>query len=172
MKLVRTIEHISNRILTIRRQRVMIDSDLAALYGVATRQLNQQVKRNPRRFPARFAFRLTPAERAEVVTNCDHLQALKYSAVLPLAFTEHGALMAASILNSSRAIKVGIYVVTAFVEMRDTLRTNKALDKRIDELESRVGTHDHAIREILAAIRQLTARPEPAKRRRIGFVQD
>jgi hypothetical protein len=164
-------EHISNRIPMIRGLRVMIDADLAALYGVGTKQLNQQVKRNPQRFPASFAFRLTAAERTEVVTNCDHLRALKYSASLPLAFTEHGALMVASILNSPRAVEVGLYVVSAFVEMRDALSSNKALGKRLDELERRVGTHDHAIREILAAIRQLTAPPKPP-RRRIGFVQD
>ena len=169
---MREIERISRRILTIRGLRVMIDADLAALYGVATKQLNQQVRRNPRRFPANFAFRLTAAERSEVVTNCDHLRSLKYSATLPLAFTEHGALMTASILNSPRAVEVGLYVVNAFVVMRDTLSSSKAIANRLDELERRVGTHDHAIREILAAIRQLTAPPEPAKRRRIGFVQD
>jgi hypothetical protein len=166
------IGQISSRILTIRGHRVMIDADLAALYGVATKQLNQQVKRNPRRFPGHFAFRLSAAERAEVVTNCDHLQALKYSATLPLAFTEHGALMAASILNSPRAVEVGLYVVSAFVAMRDAFSSHKALARRLDELERRVGTHDDAIREILAAIRQLTVPPEPQKRRRIGFVHD
>lgn len=97
---------------------------------------------------------------------------LRYSATLPLAFTEHGALMAASILNSPRAVEVGVYVVNAFVAMRDTLSSSKALGKRLDELERRVGTHGHAIREILAAIRQLTAPPEAQKRRRIGFVLD
>jgi len=132
--------------------------------------LNQQVKRNPKRFPANFAFRLTAVERAEVVTNCDHLRTLKYSPTLPLAFTEHGALMAASILNSPRAVEVGVYVVNAFVEMRDALSSSRMIARRLEELEQRVGTHDHAIREILAAIRQLTASPEPQRRRRIGFV--
>jgi hypothetical protein len=169
---MRETERISTRILTIRGQRVMVDADLAALYGVTTKQLNQQVKRNSQRFPANFAFRLTATERAEVVTNCDHLHALKYSTGLPLAFTEHGALMAASILNSPRAVEVGLYVVSAFVEMRDALSSSKALGKRLDELERRIGTHDHAIRGILAAIRQLTTPPEPTKRRRIGFVQN
>lgn len=166
------LAEISNRILTIRGQRVMVDSDLAALYGVATKQLNQQVKRNPRRFPANFAFRLTAAEQAEVVTKCDHLRTLRFSATPPLVFTEHGALMAASVLNSSRAVEVGLYVVNAFVTMRNSLSGSHALGKRLDELERRVGTHDLAIREILAAIRQLTAPPDPPKRRRIGFVQD
>lgn len=169
---MRDIERIAGRILVIRGLRVMIDADLASLYGVATKQLNQQVKRNPRRFPANFAFRLTAAERSEVVTNCDHLRSRKYAAALPLAFTEHGALMAASILNSPRAIDVGLYVVNAFVSMRNALSCSKALGSRLDELERRVGTHDRAIREILAALRQLTAAPEPAKRRRIGFVHD
>ena len=166
------VERISDRILTIRGERVMVDADLASLYGVATKQLNQQVKRNPRRFPASFAFRLTAAEQAEVVTNCDHLRNLRFSTTPPLVFTEHGALMAASILNSSRAVEVGLYVVNAFVAMRNGLSSNKALGKRLDELERRIGTHDHAVREVLSAIRQLTMPPEPAKRRRIGFVQD
>lgn len=150
----------------------MLDSDLASLYGVSTKQLNQQVKRNPRRFPAHFSFRLTAAEKNEVVTNCDHLHALRYSSTPPQAFTEHGALMAASILNSPRAVEVGIYVVTAFIAMRNSLSANDILGKRLDELERRVGTHDHAIRELLTAIRQLTSPPEPPKRRRIGFVHD
>jgi len=90
----------------------------------------------------------------------------------PTAFTEHGALMAATVLNSARAIEVSLYVVRSFVRMREATLVNAALGKRLDELERKVGTHDHAIREILAAIRQLSAPPEPQKRRRIGFVQD
>ena len=153
----------------------MIDADLAALYGVPTKRLNEQVKRNAGRFPADFVFQLSRAERDEVVANCDHLQRLKFSPTMPFAFTEHGALMAASVLNTPRAVEVSLYVVRAFVELREALATHKELAKRLDELESRLerklATHDQAIAGILEAIRQLMAPPEPAKKRRIGFVQ-
>lgn len=90
----------------------------------------------------------------------------------PFVFTEHGAIMAAMVLNSPRAVEMSVFVVRAFVQLRKTAHGGRELDKRLDELERRVGTHDHAIREILAAIRQLNAPPDPPKRRRIGFVQD
>ena len=115
-------EAIAARIVVIRGQRVMIDADLAALYGVTTKQLNQQVKRNVGRFPAEFAFRLTATERTEVVTNCDHLRTLKYSPNLPLAFTEHGALMAASVLNSARAVEVSLYGDRAVGQILEAIR--------------------------------------------------
>ncbi len=154
----------------------MIDADLAALYGVPTKRLNEQVKRNAGRFPADFVFPLSRTERDKVVANCDHLQRLRFSPTLPFAFTEHGALMAASVLNTQRAVEVSLYVVRAFVELREVLATHKELAKRLDELESRLArklaTHDHAIAGILEAIRQLMAPPEPAKKRRIGFVQN
>ena len=106
------------RILTLRGQRVMIDADLAELYGVPTRALNQAVKRNASRFPPDFMFQLTVAEKAEVITNCDHLRNLKFSKSLPFAFTEHGAIQAANVLASVQAVEMGIYVVRAFVQMR------------------------------------------------------
>jgi ORF6N domain len=153
----------------------MLDADLATLYGVPTKRLNEQVKRNARRFPADFVFQLTRAERDEVVANCDHLQRLRFSPTMPFAFTEHGALMAASVLNTPRAVDVSLYVVRAFVELRETLATHKELAKRLDELESRLerklAIHDQAITGIMEAIRQLMAPPEPTKKRRIGFVQ-
>lgn len=153
----------------------MIDADLAALYGVATKRLNEQVKRNAKRFPVDFVFQLSRAERDEVVANCDHLLRLRFSPTMPFAFTEHGALMAASVLNTPRAVEVSLYVVRAFVELRETLATHKKLAKRLDELESRLerklATHDQAIAGILEAIRQLMTSPEPTKKRRIGFVQ-
>jgi len=104
-------------ILGIRGEKVILDADLAALYGVSTKALNQAVRRNSARFPEDFAFLLTPVEKAEVVTNCDHLRRLKFSPVSPRAFTEHGALMAANILNSPRAVAMSVYVIRAFVEM-------------------------------------------------------
>jgi len=153
----------------------MVDADLAALYGVPTKRLNEQVKRNRGRFPADFVFQLSRAERDEVVANCDHLQRLKFSPTTPFAFTEHGALMAASVLNTPHAVEVSLYVVRAFVQLREAIATHKELAKRLDELESRLerklATHDQAIAGILEAIRQLMAPPESAKKRRIGFVQ-
>ncbi len=110
-----------------------------------------------------------------MVANCDHLQRLRFSPTIPFAFTEHGALMAASLLNTQRAVEVSLYVVRAFVELREALATHKELARRLDELESRLerklSTHDHSIGGLLEAIRQLMAPPEPTKKRRIGFVQ-
>ena len=163
------VEGIASRIVVVREQRVMVDADLALLYGVTTKQLNQQVKRNQSRFPADLAFRLRAVEKDEVVTNCDHLRRLKYSPTMPLVFTEHGALMAASVLNSPRAVEVGLFVVRAFVRMREVLASHKELGKRLEELERKVGTHDRAVGQILEAIRQLTQPPE-TRRRRIGFL--
>ena len=103
----------------------MIDADLAKLYGVATKRLNEQIRRNRDRFPNDFMFRLTAREKSEVVANCDHLSQLKFSTVLPYAFTEHGAIMAASVLNTRRAIDASIFVVRAFVKLREMLATHK-----------------------------------------------
>ena len=102
-------------VLIIRCQNVILDHDLAELYGVSTKAFNQAVKRNRSRFPEDFMFPLTAAEIKEVVTNCDHLKSLKFSPNLPFAFTEHGALMAANILNSNRAVRMSVYVIRAFV---------------------------------------------------------
>ena len=162
------VERIERLILVIRGQRVMLDADLAKLYGVSTKRLNEQVKRNRERFPARFMFQLTAEEKAEVVANCDHLQKLKFSPVLPSAFTEHGAIMAATVLNTSRAIHVSIYVVEAFVRLRELLSSNQELARKLAELERRVAKHDEHIRSIFEAIRQLLNPIEPS-RREIGF---
>ena len=164
------VEKIAARIHTIRGQRVMVDADLAALYGVSTKRLNEQVKRNRTRFPEDFVFRLTASETAEVVANCDHLARLRFSAALPFAFTEHGALMASAVLNTHKAVDVSIFVVRAFVRMREALAGHKELARRLDELERKLGTHDRSIGHILDALRQLTAPPEAPKRRRIGFL--
>ena len=164
------VERIASRILVVRGQRVMIDADLAALYGVSTKRLNEQVKRNRARFPEDFVFRLTAAETAEVVANCDHLARLRFSAALPFAFTEHGALMASAVLNTPKAVEVSIFVVRAFVRMREALAGHKELSKRLDALERKLGTHGRSIGHILDALRQLTAPPEQTRRRRIGFL--
>ncbi|MGQ0696175.1 MAG: ORF6N domain-containing protein [Nitrospiraceae bacterium] len=168
MKNLVPIERIEGRILMFRGHRVMLDADLATLYGTTTKRLNEQVKRNRKRFPADFMFHLTAQEKAEVVANCDHLKRLKFSPGRPFAFTEHGAVMVASVLNSERAVEVSIYVVRAFVKLREMLGTHKALAQKFAELERKVASHDSHIRSLFEAIRQLME-PPSSKSRRIGF---
>lgn len=162
------IESIETRILLIRGEKVMIDSDLAKLYGVSTKVLNQAVKRNSARFPIDFMFELTKDERNEVVTNCDHLKLLKFSSTLPKVFTEHGAIMLASVLNSQRAVNASIYVVRAFVHLREVLISHKDLAFKLKVLESKIEGHDEQIRDIIEAINHLLVPPEKPKRQ-IGF---
>jgi hypothetical protein len=170
-KTIIPIGQIEQRILLIRGQRVMLDADLADLYGTTTKRLNEQVKRNRGRFPEDFMFQLTKKEKAEVVAICDHLAKLKFSPVLPNAFTEHGAIMVASVLNTKRAIQVSVFVVRAFVKLREMLSTHKELAHKLAELERKLQNHDQSIRSLVVAIRQLMARPElePPKKR-IGFL--
>jgi hypothetical protein len=162
------VDQIEPRILLIRGERVMLDADLAELYGVPTKRINERVKRNQTRFPGDFVWPLTAEEKAEVVANCDHLARLKFSRTTPYAFTEHGAIMAASVLNTPRAIEVSVYVVRAFVRLRKLLSTNKEFALRLDELERKVDSHDVAIQSLVAAIRHLMEppplppRPSPA----------
>jgi hypothetical protein len=163
------VDRIEPCILRIRGQRVMLDADLAQLYGTTTKALNQAVKRNQERFPRDFRFELTAAEKQEVVTNCDHLARLRFSRTLPFAFTEHGAIMAASVLNTPRAIEVSVYVVRAFVKLRELLSTHKELAAKLAELERKVGSHDAAIRSLVAAIRRLMEPSPTPPRPRIGF---
>ena len=168
------IEAIASRIVVLRGQRIMLDADLAALYGVTTKRLNEQVRRNLERFPPDFMFQLINQEVA-ILKSQFATSSWGGKRKRPLAFTEHGALMAAMVLNSTRATEVSVYVVRAFVELRDTVVAHKELAKRLDELESRLerklSTHDQAIAGILDAIRQLMLPPEPAKKRSIGFVR-
>lgn len=163
------IERAEKHILVIRGQKVILDADLARLYNVTTKALNQAVKRNRSRFPIDFLFRLNAKEKKEVVTNCDHLSHLKFSKSAPYAFTEHGALMAASVLNSTRAIEASLFVVRAFVKMREMLSTQKELAQKLTELESRLDGHDENIQALVAAIRQLAAPLKERKGRRLGF---
>lgn len=165
---MRPVEHIVSRILVVRGQRVMLNTELALLYGVTAKRFNEQIRRNLRRFPSDFMFRLNNQEFAILRPQ---IAASSWGGrrIPPLVFTEHGAIMAASILNSPRAIEVSVYVVRAFVQLRESLAMHKQIGKRLDELERKVGMHDRAIGQILEAIRQLTQPPEPAKRRRIGF---
>ena len=160
---------VEQRILLIRGQKVILDVDLAEVYGVATARLNEQVKRNRARFPVDFVFKLSATEKAEVVANCDILSKVKYSRTLPNAFTEHGAIMAASVLNSSRAIEMSVFVVRAFVHLRRQIMQNRELARRFDELERVLGTHDRQIVSLVEAIRQLMSSDKVPAQRRIGF---
>lgn len=177
------IDTLSDRIHLVRGQRVMLDSDLAELYGVTTKRFNEQVKRNADRFPADFMFQLTEEEgkslRSQIATlNPDEplrpqLAALKagrgqHRKYLPYVFTEHGAIMAASVLNSPRAVEMSVFVVRAFVQLRELLSTHRELAKQLDKLERKLATHDQAIAGLIDAIRQLTSLPAK-KSRPIGF---
>jgi hypothetical protein len=164
---------LAGRIHLLRGVRVILDFDLARLYGVETRRLNEQVRRNHRRFPPEFMFQLNNQELARLMSQFATSNLGRGGMrKAPLAFTEHGAIMAATVLSSARAIDMSVYVVRAFVRMRDSISANSEVANRLDQLERKVGTHDSAIVEILQAIRQLTQPGEPPKRRRIGFVQD
>lgn len=165
------IETVSKKILVIRGVRVMLDADLAQLYGVTTGAFNQAIKRNIKRFPKDFLFQLTEEERKKDITNCDILKNIKYSRVLPYAFTEHGAIMAASVLNSQKAIEVSVYVVRAFIAMRAMLAQHHELAKKLAQLENTVDVHSTHIRSLFNAIRQLMAPPEQLKEKKpIGFI--
>jgi len=166
--LVIPYERIEKTILLIRGKKVIMDADLAGLYGVTTKRLNEQVRRNRSRFPEDFIFQLTTEEKSEVVANCDHLSKLKFSKTLPYAFTEHGAIMAASILKAPRAIEASIFVVRAFVRLREMLSTHKELSRKLSDLEQRIEGHDEQIQAIFEAIRQLMA-PSDKKVKKIGF---
>ena len=170
-KAIIPIGQIEQRILLIRGQRVMLDADLAMLYGVPTRVLNQAVRRNLKRFPQDFMFKLTQPEKNQVITICDHLKNLKYAKALPNAFTEHGAIMVASVLNTERAVQISVFVVRAFVKLREMLSTHKELAHKLAELERKLQNHDESIRSLVVAIRQLMRPPEPeTPKKRIGFL--
>jgi len=147
----------------------MLDTDLAALYGVTTRRLNEQVKRNRERFPEDFMFQLTVEEKAEVVAICDHLQRLKFSSALPYAFTEHGAIMLASVLNSEIAVKASLQVVRAFVRLRQMLASHADLARKLDALEKK---YDAQFKIVFDAIRELMEPPETKPKRKMGFLAD
>ncbi len=170
-------EQIANAILVLRGQRVLLDAELAALYGVTTKRLNEQVKRNAARFPADFIFRLTPTEAVALnrSQNATGSQKHRDPRFAPYAFTEHGAIMAATILNSPRAIEMSVYVVRAFVQLRELLGSNRELARRFAQLEARLDRkltdHDAAIAAIPSAIRELM-NPTPPRRRGIGFTAD
>ncbi|OGW89193.1 MAG: DNA-binding protein, partial [Omnitrophica bacterium RIFCSPHIGHO2_12_FULL_44_12] len=156
-------EIVKERIYLIRGRKAMLDADLAVLYGVKTFRLNEAVKRNLRRFPDDFMFRLTESEKEEVIANCDHLKNLKFSSYLPFAFTEQGVAMLSSVLNSERAIQVNIQIMRAFAKIREMIQTNKELWKKIEEMEKK---YDHQFKIIFDALRKLLEPPRETPKRR------
>lgn len=166
-----SIDTIAKRILFIRGQRVILDSDLAELYGVTTKRLNEATKRNRERFPSDFMFQLTSDEsevlRSQIATSKPGSGGRRY---LPYVFTEHGAYMAGNILNSPRAIAVSTFIVRAFIQLRDLLATHKNIASNLKELEKRVAGHDNQISQIITTIHKLL---EPTlktqRKRKIGF---
>ncbi len=166
----KTIPDIATRIVRVRDQKVIIDSDLAALYGVETRRLNEQIRRNIKRFPIDFIFELTRDEYMTLMSQtATSNEGRGGRRKLPWVFTEHGALMAASVLHSERAAQVSIFVVRAFVQLRDLLSSNQELERRFEQLTETVETHDQAIKELIITFRDLLKSPESVKRP-IGFV--
>lgn len=179
------VDALSGRIHLVRGQRVMLDADLAELYGVATKVFNQAIKRNIERFPADFMFQLTAEEhdslRSQIVTldaddpSRSHFVTSKSGRggrrYLPYVFTEHGAIMAASVLSSPRAVEMSVFVVRAFVQLRELLASSRELSERLDQLERKLATHDQAIAGLIDAIRRLTSVPAKSSRP-IGFTAD
>lgn len=163
------VEKIENRILPIRGKKVMLDSDLAKLYEVPTKVLNQAVKRNLKRFPEDFMFRLTNKEKEELVTNCDHLKSLKFSLQMPYAFTEQGVAMLSSVLNSERAIMVNIQIMRAFVSLKREILTYTALKRKLELMEKK---YDVQFKVVFDAIRHLMAPSLEKTKSRIGFHKD
>jgi hypothetical protein len=163
------LEAIQNKIYMIRGQKVMLDNDLAALYQVSTKRLNEQVKRNLKRFPDDFMIRLTEEEnkslRSQIATS--RWGGRRNS---PLAFTEQGVAKLSTVLNSERAIQVNIAIMRAFVKLRQILSANKDLTAKLDELERRVGSHDVKIQAIFEAIKRLTMPVDVKKKEKIGFI--
>jgi hypothetical protein len=177
------LETITHRIVLLRGQKVLLDSDMAALYDVPTKRFNEQVKRNLERFPSDFMFQLIEEEWADLRSQIATLKGGRgqHRKYMPYAFTEHGAIMAATILNSPRAIEVSVYLVRALVRLRETLASNSELAKRLDELEQSTQAlsmqHDAfarntcvQLKQVFDAIRELMTPPESQKKRPIGFV--
>jgi len=167
-----SIGQIERLILVIRGRRVILDADLARLYGVTTARLNEQVKRNRNRFPADFMFSLSRQEFTDLISQTATSRFWGGRRKLPNVFTEHGAIMAANVLNSRRAIEVSVFVVRAFVRMRELAVLNREVAGRLDELERKVAGHDEAIRSLVQTIRQLmtpSSAPPERPRRSIGF---
>jgi len=162
-------EIIEGRIFLVRGHKVMVDRDLAELYGVATKVLNQAVKRNKKRFPADFMFPLTPQETKQLVTNCDRFKTLKHSSVLPRVFTEQGVAMLSTVLNSERAIQVNIEIMRTFVRLRRILAAHKNLAGKLGAIEQRLDTHEDKIQAVFEALRRLMDPPRKKPKIPFGF---
>jgi len=169
---MKRLKPVESLILTIRGCKVLIDADLAEIYGVETRALNQAVKRNSERFPKDFIFQLSAEEKLKEITNCDHLARLKFAKSLPIAFTEHGALMAATVLNSPQAVAMSVYVVRAFIQMREQLAANREILKRLAEIDKTLLEQDSVLRDIYRKLLPLLQPPPEPPKRRIGFGSD
>jgi hypothetical protein len=162
-------DRVESLILFIRDRRVILDSDLARLYGVSTARLNEQIKRNPDRFPSDFMFSLSREEFTDLISQNATSKGRGGRRKLPNVFTEHGAVMAANVLNSPQAVQMSVFVVRAFVRLREMMLTNRDVVAKLAELERRVTGHDEAIRSLVQTIRQLMA-PPAKPRRSIGFL--
>jgi hypothetical protein len=166
----RKIDNVERAIYLIRGQRVMLDSDLAAIYGTSTMRLNEQFRRNRKRFPDDFAFVLTREEFACLISQIAISKKGRGGRrKLPIAFTEHGAIMLASVLNSSVAVQASVRVVRAFVRLREMVSANAQLATKLAELERRLDSHDEAIVDLFATLRRLLEPAEPTRKREIGF---
>jgi hypothetical protein len=161
-------EIVISKIFIVREKKVMIDADLAELYAVPTKRLNEQVKRNIKRFPEDFMFQLNQEEKQGLTVGHTHLNKLKYSPNLPFAFTEHGAVMLASVLNSERAIEVNVQIVRIFTKLREMVLTNKDILLKLEQIERKVGQHDDDIKLIFDYLKELL-NPPTKPMRKIGF---
>ncbi len=169
MPSTRKMANVESAIYLIRGQRVMLDSDLAAIYGTSTMRLNEQFKRNRKRFPDDFAFVLTREEFTNLISQNAISRSHGGRRSLPVAFTEHGAIMLASVLNSDVAVQASVRVVRAFVKLREMVAANAQLAAKLEELERRLDSHDEAIVDLFAALKRLVEPLAPPKRREIGF---
>jgi ORF6N domain len=161
-------EVVINKIFIVREKKVMIDTDLAELYGVPTKRLNEQVKRNMKRFPEDFMFQLNQEEKQSLIENVPHLNRLKYSPNLPFVFTEHGAVMLASVLNSERAIEVNVQIVRIFTRLRELVLTHKDILLKLEQIERKAVKQDDDIKLIFEYLRELL-NPPSQPMRKIGF---
>lgn len=163
------VGQIESRILLIRGEKVIIDADLADFYRVPTKRLNEQIGRNKARFPVDFVFKLTKEEKAMVIKACPHLDKLKHTRALPNAFTEHGAIMAATVLNSEQAVEMSIFIVRAFIKLREAVGNRGEIARKIKALEEKIARHDVQILSLVQAIKQLISPKPVPKKRQIGF---
>lgn len=163
-------EIIINKIIVLRNKKVMLDRDLAELYGVTTKRLNEQVKRNLKRFPEDFMFQITQKEKEEIILHFEHLNVLKFSPVLPFVFTEHGAVMLASVLNSDKAIEVNIQIVRVFADIRQALSDNTELRLEIEKIKKKMENNTKNIEIVFQYLDELLEKKENTKpRTKIGY---